>query len=46
MTCTKIEDGMATFDMNHPMAGKNLNFEITLLEVKDVPQAPGADGGC
>lgn len=30
----KIEDGMVTFDMNHPMAGKTLNFEIELVEVK------------
>ncbi|WP_165172292.1 MULTISPECIES: peptidylprolyl isomerase [unclassified Adlercreutzia] len=30
----KIEDGMVTFDMNHPMAGKALNFEIELVEVK------------
>jgi FKBP-type peptidyl-prolyl cis-trans isomerase 2 len=29
---TKVEDGMITFDMNHEMAGKYLNFEITLLE--------------
>lgn len=30
-----IEDGIATFDMNHEMAGKDLNFEITLVEVSD-----------
>lgn len=29
----KIEDGVVTFDMNHPMAGKALNFEIELVEV-------------
>ena len=28
----EIKDGMITFDMNHEMAGKYLNFEITLLE--------------
>ena len=28
-----IEDGIATFDMNHELAGKDLNFEITLVEV-------------
>lgn len=28
-----IEGGFATFDMNHEMAGKDLNFEITLVEV-------------
>ena len=30
-----INDKYITFDMNHEMAGKDLNFEITLLEVED-----------
>lgn len=30
-----MEDGVVTFDMNHELAGKDLNFEITLLEVED-----------
>lgn len=30
-----IEDGIITFDSNHPMAGKALNFEIELLDVSD-----------
>ena len=30
-----IDDKYITFDMNHEMAGKDLNFEITLLEVQD-----------
>ncbi|MEG0071757.1 MAG: peptidylprolyl isomerase [Raoultibacter sp.] len=29
-----ITDGIATFDMNSEMAGKNLNFELTLVEVE------------
>lgn len=28
----KIEDGKATFDLNHELAGKNLTFEIELVE--------------
>ena len=28
-------DGTLSFDFNHPMAGKALNFEITLVEVND-----------
>lgn len=29
------DDENITFDMNHEMAGKDLNFEIELLEVED-----------
>ena len=37
-----IEDGIATFDFNHPLAGKTLTFEITLVSVKDMEApAPG-----
>ena len=32
---TKIEGGVATFDMNHPLAGKPLNFALELVEVAD-----------
>ena len=35
VTVTKIEDGVATFDMNHPLAGKALNFALELVEVDD-----------
>lgn len=31
----EIEAGIATIDYNHPRAGKDLNFDIELLEVKD-----------
>ena len=30
-----VEDGNITFDMNHEMAGKALNFNIELLEVEE-----------
>lgn len=30
-----IEEGVATFDMNHELAGKDLTFEITLVEVSE-----------
>lgn len=33
-TVTAKDDTSITFDMNHEMAGKALNFEITLLEVE------------
>lgn len=31
----EIVDGVATLDMNHEMAGKDLNFEISLMEVEE-----------
>ena len=31
---TEKDDTMITFDANHEMAGKELNFEIELVEVK------------
>ena len=30
----KIEDGMVWFDFNHELAGKDLTFEITLVEAR------------
>ena len=30
-----VEDGYATFDLNHELAGKDLNFEITLVEIEE-----------
>ena len=30
---TNISDDKATLDMNHPLAGKNLNFEIELISL-------------
>jgi peptidylprolyl isomerase len=33
LTVTELADETATLDGNHPMAGKNLNFELELVEV-------------
>lgn len=38
VTVIAIEDGVVTFDMNHPLAGKNLNFEVEIIEVEDAPE--------
>lgn len=42
-----VDDDVVRFDYNHPMAGKNLNFEIELLEVERksvIEQERGAHG--
>lgn len=33
VTLTHLDDKMATFDANHPLAGKDLTFDIELLEI-------------
>ena len=38
------DDTNITFDLNHEMAGKDLNFEIELLEVRHTPGAELTDG--
>ena len=52
---TEINEGIATIDYNHPLAGKTLYFDITLLQVKDetttniefgVPFQPSSSGSC
>jgi peptidylprolyl isomerase len=31
----KIEKDMVTLDMNHPLAGKKLNFELEVVDIKE-----------
>ena len=38
VTVKAVEDGIVVFDMNHPLAGRNLTFEVELLEVEDAPE--------
>lgn len=38
VTVLDITDGLVTFDLNHPLAGKSLTFEVELLEVEDAPE--------
>ena len=35
MRVVSVDDEFATFDMNHPLAGKPLNFALELVEVED-----------
>lgn len=37
-TVIAIDDGVATFDLNHPLAGKRLTFEVEILEIEDAPE--------
>ena len=32
---TSIDEGMATIDFNHPLAGKELTFDIELVDVRE-----------
>lgn len=38
ITVTKIEDDQVTIDGNHPLAGVNLNFDVTVVDVRDATQ--------
>ncbi len=42
---TEINGDKVTMDFNHPLAGKDLRFQITLREVKN-GQLPSAGCGC
>lgn len=38
VTVTAVENGVAIFDMNHPLAGKDLTFEVEILEIEEPPE--------
>ncbi len=43
----EVKDETVMMDFNHPMAGKTLNFEVTVVEVRDVtPEDLASQGGC
>ncbi|HEY0896372.1 MAG TPA: peptidylprolyl isomerase, partial [Sphingobacteriaceae bacterium] len=41
---TAISDEAITVDLNHPMAGQNLHFKGTILEVREATQDELAHG--
>lgn len=36
-TCIDVTDGYAEFDLNHPLAGKRMTFEVEILNVEEPP---------
>jgi FKBP-type peptidyl-prolyl cis-trans isomerase SlyD len=38
VTVTQIQGDMVTLDGNHPLAGKNLNFDIEITDVREATQ--------
>ncbi len=38
VTVTDISDSEVTVDGNHPLAGVNLNFEVTVLEIREATE--------
>ena len=43
VTIVEITDAGAMIDFNHPLAGKDLNFEITVDSIKDADAPPSVD---
>ena len=37
-TVIAISDGIVEFDLNHPLAGRNLNYEVEILEIEEPPE--------
>ena len=35
ITVTKVEDDTVTIDGNHPLAGVQLNFDVTVVDIRD-----------
>ena len=43
----EIGEETVKMDFNHPMAGKTLNFDVEVVEVRDVtPEDLASQGGC
>ncbi len=41
---TKIENGRLTVDANHPLAGKSLHYEVTIVGIRDATAEELASG--
>jgi len=41
-----VDDEKVTFDLNHPLAGQSLTFDVEVVGISDTPtQAPAGCGG-
>ena len=46
-TVKEVAEETVKMDFNHPMAGKTLNFDVEVVEVRDVtPEDLASQGGC
>jgi len=41
-TITEVKDKSVMLDFNHPLAGKELTFDVKVVSVQDAPAAPAA----
>ena len=44
ITVTKVEDDSVTIDGNHPLAGVQLNFDVTVVDIRDASEEEVAHG--
>jgi FKBP-type peptidyl-prolyl cis-trans isomerase 2 len=43
MTVKQIKEDTVVMDMNHPMAGKTLVFDVKVLDIHPAPPPPSAE---
>lgn len=44
LTVVDVEDQSVTVDANHPLAGQNLNFDVTVVDVRDATEEERREG--